>query len=70
MSSQAIFIGTYYFAIERNRAYAGTAGIFTQEPHVRRAILELLEACRERSGWPVKSLGGELERIWDTQESF
>ncbi|KAE8330937.1 Zn(II)2Cys6 transcription factor [Aspergillus sergii] len=53
MSSQALFI----------------AGMFTQEPCGRKAILELLESCRERSGWPVRSLGAELQRFWESHES-
>ncbi|KAJ6072303.1 hypothetical protein N7467_010388 [Penicillium canescens] len=52
MSSQALFI----------------AGIFTQEPHAREAILELLESCRKRTGWPVRSLGDELQQIWGLHE--
>ncbi|CAG8365616.1 unnamed protein product [Penicillium salamii] len=54
MSSQALFI----------------AGIHTQEIHFRGAILDLLEACRERCGWPVKSLGDELQQIWENQASL
>ncbi|KAE8154865.1 hypothetical protein BDV25DRAFT_126287 [Aspergillus avenaceus] len=53
MSSQALFI----------------AGMFIQEPCAREAILELLESCRERSGWPVRSLGSELQRFWESYES-
>ncbi|BCR87316.1 uncharacterized protein ACHE_31303S [Aspergillus chevalieri] len=49
MSSQALFI----------------AGIFTFENHARQAILELLESCQERTGWPVKSLGVELQQLWE-----
>ncbi|OGM51128.1 hypothetical protein ABOM_000020 [Aspergillus bombycis] len=53
MSSQALFI----------------AGMFAQEPGAREAILELLESCRERSGWPVRSLGAELQQLWESHES-
>ncbi|KAJ5815078.1 hypothetical protein N7474_006855 [Penicillium riverlandense] len=52
MSSQALFI----------------AGIFTQEHYAREAILELLESCRGRTGWPVKPLGEELQQFWKNQE--
>ncbi|PYI06993.1 hypothetical protein BO78DRAFT_429277 [Aspergillus sclerotiicarbonarius CBS 121057] len=53
MSSQALFI----------------AGMFTQEIRAREAILELLEACQERTGWPVRSLGAELKELWGRHES-
>ncbi|KAJ5081533.1 hypothetical protein NUU61_009797, partial [Penicillium alfredii] len=52
MSSQALFI----------------AGLFTQERYAREAILELLESCRERTGWPVRSLGTELQQFWANHE--
>ncbi|OQE20863.1 hypothetical protein PENFLA_c015G09575 [Penicillium flavigenum] len=52
MSSQALYI----------------AGLFTQEHNTREAILELLESCRERSGWPVRSLGVELQHFWADYE--
>ncbi|KAF9888295.1 hypothetical protein FE257_008868 [Aspergillus nanangensis] len=48
MSSQALFI----------------AGLFIQEHNAREAVLELLDSCRERTGWPVRSLGGELQQFW------
>ncbi|KAJ5602100.1 hypothetical protein N7510_011634 [Penicillium lagena] len=54
MSSQALFIDL--------------AGIFTQEHCAREAILELLESCRERTGWPVRSLGAELQQFWGNHE--
>ncbi|PYH91367.1 hypothetical protein BO71DRAFT_421613 [Aspergillus ellipticus CBS 707.79] len=53
MSSQALFI----------------AGMFTQERQARDAILELLETCRERAGWPVRSLGVELQELWGRHQS-
>ncbi|GKZ62810.1 hypothetical protein AnigIFM49718_010235 [Aspergillus niger] len=53
MSSQAVFI----------------AGIFTQEKRAREDILELLESCRARTGWPVRSLGVELQELWESQDA-
>ncbi|KZN86758.1 Adhesion and hyphal regulator [Penicillium chrysogenum] len=52
MSSQALYI----------------AGLFAQGHNTRKAILELLEACRERSGWPVRSLGEDLQHLWADHE--
>ncbi|CAG7917698.1 unnamed protein product [Penicillium olsonii] len=52
MCSQALFI----------------AGLFTQERSTQGAILDLLESCREQSGWPIRSLGKELEELWKESE--
>ncbi|KAJ5273084.1 hypothetical protein N7478_008209 [Penicillium angulare] len=49
MSSQALYI----------------AGLFTMDLGARDLIIELLDSSRERSGWPVKSLGKELKRFWE-----
>ncbi|KAJ5953244.1 hypothetical protein N7454_000140 [Penicillium verhagenii] len=49
MSSQALFI----------------AGLFTQDKNSRGTILDLLDSCRERSGWPASSLGVELRQLWE-----
>jgi hypothetical protein len=69
MSSQALFIGMAIPAqSEESVTNLDTAGIFTQEPHARDAILELLESCRKRTGWPVRSLGDELQQIWGLHE--
>lgn len=69
MSSQALFIGELF-----NATYLGSsanqdiAGIFTQELYAREAILELLESCRRRTGWPVRPLSEELQQFWENQE--
>lgn len=39
--------------------------MFAQENHARDAILRLLESCRKRTGWPVRSLGVELQQFWE-----
>ncbi|OJJ66231.1 hypothetical protein ASPBRDRAFT_59903 [Aspergillus brasiliensis CBS 101740] len=44
-------------------------GIFTQEKRAREDILELLDSCRARAGWPVRSLGVELQELWERQDS-
>ena len=71
LSSQALFIGTRFVSIykDRDSANGPIAGIYTEEGPARTAILELLETCRERTGWPVKPLGVELQQIWEKQGS-
>ncbi|CEL05239.1 hypothetical protein ASPCAL06358 [Aspergillus calidoustus] len=45
------------------------AGTFTQDSRSRDCVLELLESCRQRTGWPVHSFGSELKQMWRTFES-
>jgi hypothetical protein len=45
------------------------AGIFTQDKQARGAIVELLDLCRDRTGWPTRSLGIELQHIWERHGS-
>ncbi|KAL4753905.1 hypothetical protein BDW72DRAFT_201136 [Aspergillus terricola var. indicus] len=54
ISSQCIFI----------------AGMFTQESNSRECVVDLLESCRRRTGWPVHSFGDELKQIWKSHESL
>lgn len=42
------------------------AGMFAQESRAREAILKLLDSCRQRTGWPVRSLGVELQQFWES----
>ncbi|KAF4433819.1 Transcription activator AMTR1 [Colletotrichum fructicola] len=44
------------------------AGIPLESRRERNCVLGLLEACRERSGWPVKPLGEELSARWEISE--
>ncbi|KAL4764164.1 Zn(II)2Cys6 transcription factor [Aspergillus foveolatus] len=53
ISSQCIFI----------------AGMFTQGSHSRECVLDLLDFCRRRTGWPVHSFGDELKQIWKSHET-
>ncbi|KAL2822293.1 fungal-specific transcription factor domain-containing protein [Aspergillus cavernicola] len=53
MSSQCLFI----------------AGMITQNGPSRECILDLLDSCRRRTGWPVRSFGDELKQLWRTFES-
>ncbi|OHW91843.1 catalytic activity [Colletotrichum incanum] len=48
MSSQCLFI----------------AGLPLENSRERNCVLEMLEACRDRSGWPIKPLGEELKARW------
>lgn len=40
------------------------AGMCVQETSQREAVIELLGQCWKRTGWPVKSLGEELQAFW------
>lgn len=42
------------------------AGMCIQDPRQRQAVLQMIDACRRRSGWPVLSLGDELQAFWDS----
>ncbi|SPO06992.1 related to quinate transport protein [Cephalotrichum gorgonifer] len=45
------------------------AGMFMQNPRQRSCVLEMLDSCRDRCGWPTPSLGSELVRIWDNPDA-
>ncbi|RDL34802.1 Uncharacterized protein BP5553_07930 [Venustampulla echinocandica] len=40
------------------------AGKFLQNPQQRSRVLEMLDSCRNRCGWPTPSLSSELEQFW------
>ncbi|KAH7357202.1 hypothetical protein BKA65DRAFT_222572 [Rhexocercosporidium sp. MPI-PUGE-AT-0058] len=42
------------------------AGMCIQDSKQRQAVLQMIDACRRRSGWPVTSLGDELQAFWDS----
>ncbi|KAK0100673.1 hypothetical protein ONS95_007125 [Cadophora gregata] len=42
------------------------AGMCVQDSRKRHAVLQMIDACRRRSGWPVSSLGDELQAFWDS----
>ncbi|KZL68855.1 Zn(II)2Cys6 transcription factor [Colletotrichum tofieldiae] len=50
MSSQCLFI----------------AGLPLENSRERNCVLEMLDACRDRSGWPIKPLGEELKARWES----
>ncbi|KAL4936593.1 hypothetical protein BDV06DRAFT_233258 [Aspergillus oleicola] len=45
------------------------AGLFTQDTRARECVLDLLESCRRRAGWPVRSFGDELKKLWTSHET-
>ncbi|KAH6983513.1 hypothetical protein BKA56DRAFT_483553, partial [Ilyonectria sp. MPI-CAGE-AT-0026] len=68
MSSQCVFIGKLIQQIALGSLsgtdFASSAGMSVEDAGQRDAVLKLLENCRARTGWPVKSLGDELSLIW------
>ncbi|KAI1266530.1 fungal-specific transcription factor domain-containing protein [Xylariaceae sp. FL1019] len=52
MCSQALFI----------------AGLFVSDASQRNAVLDMLQRCWQRAGWPQQSLGIELEHEWRNQD--
>lgn len=45
------------------------AGMCIQDFQQRETVLRMLEACRQRTGWPILSLGEELQTFWKTSET-
>ncbi|KAH7134307.1 fungal-specific transcription factor domain-containing protein [Dactylonectria macrodidyma] len=45
------------------------AGLLIEDRRQRNCVLDLLDKCRKRSGWPVKSLGEELKARWEKFEN-
>ncbi|KAG8672946.1 hypothetical protein FPOAC1_006248 [Fusarium poae] len=46
------------------------AGMFMQDPRQKDAVLEMLDSCQKRCGWPTPSLRSELEQIWDNPNAL
>ncbi|KAE9363811.1 hypothetical protein N431DRAFT_431996 [Stipitochalara longipes BDJ] len=46
------------------------AGMCIQDSRQRESVLKMLNACRERTGWPISSLGEELQMFWKTSETM
>ncbi|EHY57948.1 hypothetical protein ABEF92_002003 [Exophiala dermatitidis] len=44
------------------------AGMCTSDERKRQEILRLIDLCRQRTGWPVNPMEGDLKAIWDTSE--
>jgi len=66
MSSQCLFIGKHLFTRNGNYELTFTlAGMCIQEPRQREYLIELIDICQRRSGWPTKSLSEELKSDWE-----
>ncbi|PQE16781.1 catalytic activity protein [Rutstroemia sp. NJR-2017a BBW] len=63
MCSQCLFI-VHYGLTESFKA-----GMCIQEPSKRESVLDMIDACRQRTGWPIKPLGEELKAFWDAPEN-
>ncbi|CEI62416.1 unnamed protein product [Fusarium venenatum] len=46
------------------------AGMFMQDPRQKEAVLEMLDSCQKRCGWPTPSLRSELEEIWNNPDAL
>ncbi|KUJ17130.1 uncharacterized protein LY89DRAFT_685078 [Mollisia scopiformis] len=46
------------------------AGMCVQDTRQRETVLSMLESCRQRTGWPLRSLGEELQAFWESSEGF
>jgi hypothetical protein len=40
------------------------AGMVIEDPDQRSAILDILDTCSRRAGWPSYSLGREMKELW------
>jgi hypothetical protein len=75
MCSQCLFIGMFciFPSSFTTQSYGLTenlkAGMCIQEPSKRESVLEMIDTCRQRTGWPIKALGDELKAFWDTPEN-
>ncbi|ENH72007.1 hypothetical protein FOC1_g10001856 [Fusarium oxysporum f. sp. cubense race 1] len=46
------------------------AGMFMQNPRERECVLEMLDTCQKRCGWPTPSLRSELGQIWENPDAL
>ncbi|KAH6954526.1 fungal-specific transcription factor domain-containing protein [Fusarium avenaceum] len=46
------------------------AGMFMQKPREKGFLLEMLDSCQKRCGWPTPSLRSELEQIWENPDAL
>ncbi|KAM0239585.1 hypothetical protein ACHAP5_008233 [Fusarium lateritium] len=46
------------------------AGMFMQNPREKNCVLEMLDSCQRRCGWPTPSLRPELEQIWENPDAL
>jgi hypothetical protein len=41
-----------------------------QDLRQREAVINMLDSCQLRTGWPIISLGEELRTFWNTNETM
>jgi hypothetical protein len=70
LSSQCLFIGTSALHISGVSLIWDKAGMFMQDPRQKEAVLEMLDSCQKRCGWPTPSLRSELEQIWKSPDAL
>ncbi|KAF5610621.1 quinate transport [Fusarium subglutinans] len=46
------------------------AGMFMQNLRERECVVEMLDTCQKRCGWPTPSLRSELEQIWKNPDAL
>lgn len=68
LSSQCVFIGKSISRVAlkfpHDIHFLYLAGMSVEDAGQRAEVLRLLDDCRGRTGWPLKSLGDELTIIW------
>ena len=69
LSSQCLFIGTFPFH-KLDVLLTVSAGMFMQDPRQKEAVLDMLDSCQKRCGWPTPSLKFELEAIWKNPDAL
>lgn len=71
LSSQCLFIGRSPMqSSELYRLTPWAAGMFMQNPRERECVVEMLDTCQKRCGWPTPSLRSELEQIWENPDAL
>jgi hypothetical protein len=73
MSAQALFIGkihkSYAYRVRRYKLiFLALAGMYIQDRQARICVLELINLCRQRTGWPATPLIDELKELWGTSD--
>ncbi|CAG7558034.1 unnamed protein product [Fusarium equiseti] len=69
LSSQCLFIGMSFF-YRSDVLLIRVAGMFMQDPRQKEAVLDMLDSCQKRCGWPTPSLRFELEAIWKNPDAL
>lgn len=70
LSSQCLFIGKAPPQSILTLSHNALAGMFMQKPREKGFLLEMLDSCQKRCGWPTPSLRSELEQIWENPDAL